>query len=74
MKRKTQDRLELGAFIVFVVACVAMIVAVPFERGCISISEPEPKPVVLAKKKVVVVKKQTNLTLHWAAIKAERTQ
>ena len=78
MTRKTWDRLEFVVFIIFILACIALMLGVLFEHGCISVSDQ--KPTILAKAKVPVKEKceakQTNmnLTLHWAALKGERNR
>ena len=73
MTRKTWDRLEFVVFIIFILVCLAFMLGVLFEQGCILLSEPRYKPTstVLAKEKTVT-KTQAHLTLYWADIKAER--
>ena len=78
MTRKTWDRLEFVVFIIFILACIALMLGALFEYGCISVSDQ--KPITLAKAKVPVKEKceakqtHVNLTLHWAALKKDRTQ
>ena len=70
------DMLENVVFVIFILACVALFIGTLFEHGCIPIPETEHKHTVLAKEKTdyEVVKQETNLTLHWAALKEDRTQ
>ena len=73
MRRKTLDMLELVVFIIFILSCIALMVGVLFEQGCVSVSQPPQKlsPTILVKEEAVA-ETQTNLTLHWASLKKER--
>ena len=73
MTQKILDALEYVVFVIFILGCIFLMVGTLAQHGCLP--EIKRKPVVLVKEKASSTeKKQTNLTLHWAAVKAERTR